>query len=419
MLVNVASIVVTVTTGIIGWFAFLNVATLCRATLLARDPVPVRPAPAAAGGVPDHDRARRPSRWRWCAPTLEAALQDPPRRASSTSGCSTRATTPTSSAMCAELGVNHFTRAGVERWNQPNGPAPGQDQARQLQRLARRARRATTTSCSASTPTTCRCRTSRSACSATSATPTWRSSSARRCTATTTASSSAAAESQQFLFHSLLQRAGNRSRTPMLVGHQQRPTLSALRQIGGFQDSITEDMATSLVHAQHAQPGDRAALDLGLHARRGRRRRGARRRSPTTSPSRTAGRAAPTRCWRSASGALGTPARRRARCVHYLLLTCYYPTAAIAWILGAVNAILYFTLGAGGRGRAGAPVADALRRRRGAADRALLLQPPAQRQPAREEGLGRRRRHADLGAVGADLRGLAGCGRAAPHRAGS
>ena len=36
MLVNIASIIVTATTGIIGWFAFLNVATLCRATLLAR-----------------------------------------------------------------------------------------------------------------------------------------------------------------------------------------------------------------------------------------------------------------------------------------------------------------------------------------------------------------------------------------------
>jgi hypothetical protein len=34
--------------------------------------------------------------------------------------------------------------------------------------------------------------------------------------------------------------------------------------------------------------------------------------------------------------------------LHYLLLTAYYPTAAIAWILGAVNAILYFALGAGG-----------------------------------------------------------------------
>jgi len=34
--------------------------------------------------------------------------------------------------------------------------------------------------------------------------------------------------------------------------------------------------------------------------------------------------------------------------LHYLLLTAYYPTAAVAWILGSVNAILYFTLGAGG-----------------------------------------------------------------------
>ena len=30
--------------------------------------------------------------------------------------------------------------------------------------------------------------------------------------------------------------------------------------------------------------------------------------------------------------------------VHYALLMCYYPTTAIAWILGAVNGILYFSL---------------------------------------------------------------------------
>jgi hypothetical protein len=34
--------------------------------------------------------------------------------------------------------------------------------------------------------------------------------------------------------------------------------------------------------------------------------------------------------------------------MHYVLLIAYYPTAAIAWILGAANAVLYFTLGAGG-----------------------------------------------------------------------
>ena len=43
--VYAASIVMTASTAIIGVFAFLNVATLCRATLLARDPVPVRAPP--------------------------------------------------------------------------------------------------------------------------------------------------------------------------------------------------------------------------------------------------------------------------------------------------------------------------------------------------------------------------------------
>jgi Domain of unknown function (DUF1929) len=43
--VQVASIVMTITTGVIGLFAFLNVSALCRATLLARDPVPVHAPP--------------------------------------------------------------------------------------------------------------------------------------------------------------------------------------------------------------------------------------------------------------------------------------------------------------------------------------------------------------------------------------
>ena len=412
MAVNVASIVVTATTGIIGWFAFLNVATLCRATLLARDPVPVRPRRRAAGGVPDHDR-----------PAGGAARAGAARR--SRRRCKIRydgqldvwlldeGDDPDVKRMCAELGVNHFSRRGVERWNQPTGPHKAKTKhgnynawldahgerlrlharrrprpraaaelrrapprllprprrgvrrrpagLRQLRRLRRAGAPSRSSSCStrcSSGPATAR---------------------ARRCSWAPT--------------------------TPL--------RLRALRQIGGFQDSITEDMATSLVMHSRAQPGDRRSA-----GRRSTRPtwwpwgRGPPR-SPTTSASRTAGRAAPTRCWRSASGASATGSAR-ARCVHYVLLTCYYPTAAIAWILGAVNAILYFALGAGGVVGARAPVADALRGRGGAAGRALLLQPPAQREPAREEGLGRRRGHADLGAVGADLRGLAGGGGAAP-----
>ena len=155
------------------------------------------------------------------------------------------------------------------------------------------------------------------------------------------------AESQQFLFHSLLQRAGNRSRTPMLVGTNNALRLSALRQIGGFQDSITEDMATSLVLHTAAQPRDLAGAGRRCTRPTSSPWARGRRRSPTTSASRTAGRAAPTRCWCGASGASAHRLGPRA-IVHYLLLTAYYPTAAIAWILGAVNAILYFALGAGG-----------------------------------------------------------------------
>jgi hypothetical protein len=154
------------------------------------------------------------------------------------------------------------------------------------------------------------------------------------------------AESQQFLFHSLLQRAGNGSRTPMLVGTNNALRVSALRQIGGFQDSITEDMATSLVFHTTRNPetsrrwtsvytpdvvsvGEGPASFTDYFSQQDRWSRGT-------------DEVLVRRFWRTAHR-LGPRAM-----LHYLLLTAYYPTAAIAWILGAVNAILYFALGAGG-----------------------------------------------------------------------
>ncbi|MDK1473754.1 cellulose synthase catalytic subunit [Streptomyces sp. 549] len=53
-----------------------------------------------------------------------------------------------------------------------------------------------------------------------------------------------AAESQQFLFHALIQRAGNFYGAPMFVGTSNAVRISAIKQIGGLYDSITEDMAT-------------------------------------------------------------------------------------------------------------------------------------------------------------------------------
>ena len=55
-----------------------------------------------------------------------------------------------------------------------------------------------------------------------------------------------AAESQQFPFHSLIQRAANRYHAPMLVGTNNAIRISTLMQIGGLADSITEDLATGL-----------------------------------------------------------------------------------------------------------------------------------------------------------------------------
>jgi cellulose synthase/poly-beta-1,6-N-acetylglucosamine synthase-like glycosyltransferase len=341
--VNVASIVVTATTGIIGWFAFLNVATLCRATVLARDPVPVRPQRGQRVAflttiVPEAESLSL------LRPTLEAA-----RRIRHDGQLDVwlldEGDDPDVKRMCAELGVNHFSRRGVGRWNRPKGPH--------------------------------RARTKHGNYNA------WLDAHgesydfmlgvdpdhvplpnfAERFLGYFRDPDVAfvvgpqvygnyegfvvrSAESQQFLFHSLLQRAGNCSRTPMLVGTNNALRLSALRQIGGFQDSITEDMATSLVMHGTRNPetgarwtsvytpdvvsvGEGPASFTDYFSQQDRWSRG-------TDEVLVA------RFWRR-----GLRLGPRAL-IHYLLLTCYYPTAAIAWILGAVNSILYFALGAGG-----------------------------------------------------------------------
>jgi cellulose synthase/poly-beta-1,6-N-acetylglucosamine synthase-like glycosyltransferase len=343
LLVNVASIIVTATTGIIGWFAFLNVATLCRATLLARDPVPVRPPAGQRVAflttiVPEAESLEL------LRPTLEAAL-----KVRHTGELDVwlldEGDDPEVRRMCAELGVNHFSRRAVERWNQPKGPHRAKSKHGNynawleahgdryefmlgvdpdhvpLPNFAERFLGYF-----------------RDPDVAFVVGPqvygNYRGFVVR------------SAESQQFLFHSLLQRAGNCSRTPMLVGTNNALRLTALRQVGGFQDSITEDMATSLVLHSTRNPktaarwtsvytpdvvsvGEGPASFTDYFSQQDRWSRGT-------------DEVMARRFWRTAHR-LGPRAL-----VHYVLLTCYYPTAAIAWILGSVNAILYFALGAGG-----------------------------------------------------------------------
>ena len=343
LLVNVASIIVTATTGIIGWFAFLNVATLCRATLLARDPVPVRPPAGQRVAflttiVPEAESLEL------LRPTLEAALKVR-HNGELDVWLLDEGDDPEVRRMCAELGVNHFSRRGVERWNQPKGPhrakskhgnynawleahgdryefmlgvdpdhVPLPNFAERFLGYFRDPDVAFVVG--------------------------------PQVYGNYQGFVVRSAESQQFLFHSLLQRAGNCSRTPMLVGTNNALRLTALRQVGGFQDSITEDMATSLVLHSTRNPktaarwtsvytpdvvsvGEGPASFTDYFSQQDRWSRGT-------------DEVMARRFWRTAHR-LGPRAL-----VHYVLLTCYYPTAAIAWILGSVNAILYFALGAGG-----------------------------------------------------------------------
>lgn len=339
----VASIVMTVTTGVIGAFAFLNLATLCRATVLARDPVPVTALPGQRVAflttiVPSSEPPEL------VRPTLEAALRIR-YDGQLDVWLLDEGDDEVVKQICAELGIHHFTRCGIERWNQPSGPfkrkskhgnynawldahgdeydfflgvdpdhVPLPNFAERLLGYMRDPDVAFVVG--------------------------------PQVYGNYDGFVVRSAESQQFVFHSLLQRAGNRSRTPMLVGTNNAVRIRAIRQVGGFQDSITEDMATSLALHSARNPAtskrwnsvytpDVVAVGEG----------------PTSFTdyftqqdrwSRGTNEIVVRRYWRSVR-------RLSPRTfLHYTLLMAYYPTSAIAWILGATNGFLYFTLGAGG-----------------------------------------------------------------------
>jgi cellulose synthase/poly-beta-1,6-N-acetylglucosamine synthase-like glycosyltransferase len=154
------------------------------------------------------------------------------------------------------------------------------------------------------------------------------------------------AESQQFPFHSVIQRAANRYGCAMLVGTNNAFRISALRAIGGFRDSVTEDMATGLRFHTRRNPvgGGRwksvYTPDVLAHGE-----------GPST--------------WtdyfsqqmRWSRGTFEVLRRDFWRCwwrlrpgqlLHYGLIMTFYPSMALAWILGAINAVLYLGAGASG-----------------------------------------------------------------------
>jgi cellulose synthase/poly-beta-1,6-N-acetylglucosamine synthase-like glycosyltransferase len=329
--------------AVIGALQLVNVTTLAIATLNARDPVPVRPVAdqrvafltTIVPGKEPLEMVRR---------TLEAARRlryDGPLDVWLLDEGDDGAVR----AMCARLGVHHFSRKGVAAWNQESGPH--------------------------------KARTKHGNYNA------WLDGHGDQYDVWVSVDSdhvplpnmverlvgyfhdpdvafvvgpqvygnydnivTRGAESQQYMFHSVLQRAGNRLGSAMYVGTNNAVRISALRAIGGLQDSITEDAATSVV----------------WHAARN-AATGARWRSVYTPDVLAVGEGPST--WRDfftqqhrwACGADQTILRQFRRSfpglswagrAHYVMLLAYYPSAAISWVLGALNLVCFLAAGVGG-----------------------------------------------------------------------
>jgi cellulose synthase/poly-beta-1,6-N-acetylglucosamine synthase-like glycosyltransferase len=341
--VHVIAIGMVAILAVIEIFRLLNVFTVCLATLRALDPIPVVPEPGTRVAflttiVPSKEPLAIAARTLEAAThithdgTLDVWLLD------EGDDDEVRAT-------CAQLGVHHFTRKGVAAWNVPSGPHKAKTKHGNLNAWLAAHGDDYDVLISVDPdhiplPNMCERLLGyfRDPDVAFVVGPQVYGNYDNLVTK--------CAESQQYLFHSLLQRAGNFVRSPMLVGTNNAIRIAALRNIGGLQDSITEDLATSLVfHTRHnvstgrrwtsVYTPDVLAVGEGpsswtdFFTQQYRWSRGG-----DEVFFRQFGRA----MFRLAPGQL----------VHYIVLLSYYPTIGTAWLLGTINSVLYLTLGTGG-----------------------------------------------------------------------
>jgi cellulose synthase/poly-beta-1,6-N-acetylglucosamine synthase-like glycosyltransferase len=156
-----------------------------------------------------------------------------------------------------------------------------------------------------------------------------------------------ALESAQFMFHSIIQPAGNRFGCPMMVGTNYVADVQALMAAGGFQVSVTEDLCTGAI----------------IHAMRRAGRRAKCRRSVYTIDALAVGEGPESvnaTVVQQGRWALGTmqfwrhdfwriaPKLKPLQFMHYVLLTLYYPLVGISWPLTILSAMLYVGGGIGG-----------------------------------------------------------------------
>ncbi|WDG31090.1 glycosyltransferase [Streptomyces sp. CA-278952] len=250
-LLLVLDIVMLVSIGLIELFRTMNVLSNAHATLVARDPVPVIPESGTkvaflTSFVPGKEPLAMVTK------TLEAAVRIR-HRGPMHVWLLDEGDDPAVKEVCARLGVHHFSRKGVAHWNQAKGPhraktkhgnynawldAHGGDydffasvdtdhipMANYLERMLGYFRD-----------------------------PDVGFVIGPQVYGNYDTFVTKAAESQQFLFHALIQRAGNRYGSPMFVGTSNAVRISTLKQIGGLYDSITEDMATGFEIHRHRNP---------------------------------------------------------------------------------------------------------------------------------------------------------------------
>ncbi|MFD5103225.1 glycosyltransferase family 2 protein [Streptomyces albidochromogenes] len=237
----ILDIVMLVSIGLIELFRTMNVLSNAHATLVARDPVPVVPETGTrvaflTSFVPGKEPLEMVTK------TLEAAVRIRHRGLMHV-WLLDEGNDPAVKEVCERLGVHHFSRKGVAKWNQAKGPhraktkhgnynawldAHGDDYdffasvdtdhvplPNYLERMLGYFRD-----------------------------PDIGFVIGPQVYGNYDTFVTKAAESQQFLFHALIQRAGNRYGAPMFVGTSNAVRIRALKQIGGLYDSITEDMAT-------------------------------------------------------------------------------------------------------------------------------------------------------------------------------
>ncbi|MFD7878701.1 glycosyltransferase family 2 protein [Streptomyces sp. NPDC059766] len=336
-------VVMLVSIGLIEFFRCMNVLSNAHATLVARDPVPVVPETGTkvaflTSFVPGKEPLEMVTR------TLEAAVRLRHRGLLHV-WLLDEGDDPGAKAVCARLGVHHFSRKGVEKWNRPKGPHRAKTKHGNYNAWLEAHGDAYDYFASVDTDHV--------------PLPNYLERMlgffrdpdvgfviGPQVYGNYDTFVTKAAESQQFLFHALIQRAGNFYGAPMFVGTSNAVRIRTLKQIGGLYDSITEDMATGFEIHRHRNP------DTGRKWR------------SVYTPDVLAVGEGPnawtdffTQQLRWSRGTYETILKQYwkgffslppGKLFNYTMMIIFYPMSALNWILAALSCALFLGLGASG-----------------------------------------------------------------------